>query len=101
MQGSLTAVWGNEEVERAAWHMARLYRAEQARHRTTIKVAAFLVVILTMVGVAASLAPHPVLLAVPMPGYGLPVCATEDSTPVGGCVWPSGDGTWINYPGRA
>lgn len=45
--------------------------------------------------------PRPVTLAVPMPGYGLPVCATEDSTPVGGCVWPSGDAVWINYPGRA
>jgi hypothetical protein len=45
---------------------------------------------------------RPVTLAVPMPGHGLPACASEDDAPVGGCVWSPGDGpVWINYPGRA
>lgn len=45
--------------------------------------------------------PRPVTLAVPMAGYGLPVCASEDSAPAGGCVWEPGDGpVWINHPGR-
>ena len=44
--------------------------------------------------------PRPVILAVPMAGYGLPVCATEDSTPVGGCVIRTADAVLINYPGR-
>lgn len=47
-----------------------------------------------------AVAPRPILLAVPMPGYGLPVCQTEDATPPGGCVWPASGATWINYPGR-
>ena len=44
--------------------------------------------------------PRPITLAVPMAGYGLPVCATEDSTPPGGCVWRTADAVLINYPGR-
>jgi hypothetical protein len=68
------------------------------RFRTKVYVTA--ITALALIIVVSAFAPRLVILAVPMAGYGLPVCATEDSTPVGGCVWRTADAVLINHPGR-
>ena len=79
----------------AAWIMAA--QRDALRFRTKVYVTA--ITARVMLVFVAVFAPRPVILALPMAGYGLPVCASEDAT-VGGCVWPSDDAVWINYPGR-